>query len=468
MSCYTVKNSNSHVAICTLWYNIPNVIEHDFNIIGYCRTKPGVHLMAITLLELNQITDLIVITNEPRGMLEHINKLNDMMNSLLDNYLTNSVGNSVEKSEGNNKCLIRIHYSRWEDLNTSIIPKTPLLHKSIKIIKEENLSTESLWPSKTGYNYTSKSIITLYHYVLHQLFRRGRISKVRDQITLSLHVVVLTLRSQSSKDMLEALVSSTFPRSILEDYIQRFYIPTSSTSSTSSNSLEENENDTKNTKTVVYEYTQRLLSMTSLDEIVRSLSNTRSWYPIFHPSDLLVDEKPCCVGIQLILSSAKVLDMVVIFRSNDMNNAWPLNCLGMRYLHEQVYNHYVSTVSRLITLGSLTTISNNAHCYDILSDDLFKDSGIKILENRLLSDFKDSDFEDPEGYYVVSKSDNNIIIAYYDQYANHIKDYSRDYRDYEKMIRIVVQDISSPSHAAYIAKEITKTYYSMKDEKYER
>jgi len=197
-----------------------------------------------------------------------------------------------------------------------------------------------------------------------------------------------------------------------------------------------------------YEYSSRLLTITSLDSIVDNLSSTRSYYPIYHPSDLGGINTPCCVGIQFMLKAGGYLNLYVILRSNDMQNAWPLNIMGFRRIQEQVYDRYrakLLTQNRIINLGTITTISLNAHIYDL--EYTHTDP---IIE----------DYNDIDGYYTFEKSNDLYQVKYYNRNSDLITLFENS--DYEALIEEVSITIRSPSHAAYVGKEITKLYYANK------
>ena len=226
--------------------------------------------------------------------------------------------------------------------------------------------------------------------------------------------------------MNELVKSNVFPVSIIQDYYNKYDL------------IRDIELTTQS-----YEYAQRLRMVVSIDQIVNRLSATRSYYPIYHPSDVCKsDNTPCCVGIQFVLTASKRLQMCVIFRSNDMLNAWPLNMMGFRRIHEQVYNKALENIK--LTLGEITTISINAHMYDL--DAQPRD----VLEY----------YNDPDGYYTFTKTDDKIIhVSYFNRNQELIKTYIGS--DYERLIDEVTLTVRSPTHAAYIAKEVTKLFYNV-------
>lgn len=425
MACFQVKNPNHHCAICTLWF-VPPETDQDYNIIGYCRTKPGILLMAKTLLSMPQITDLIIITDSPRGMLEDVLRINEVMKRL---------------SRSNTDAMIRVHQQSWDDLNTSL-EKSERLHDMIDVSLPKTEERVCNWPRRNGYVYHANTVKRLYHYAMNLIYLRGSDDTLRDLPIKQIICLTLNLRDQSSSSIY-GLIRGLYSLSVLDDYLERYNINSYLNSHTKKSIESGNQ---------AYEYLPRLISNGLL---TTPLNNTKSWIPIFNHDDTTSNEKPCCVGIQLVLQQPlidKQLDMTIVFRSHDIKNAWLLNIMGFRFLQEQLCKKHE------VRIGTITSVSINAHYYKGSFDDIQSHFDISV-EN-----FVDDDYTSYDGYYVVSYVDNKISVEYFDNNADLLKRYTSELEDYESLIETVASSISSSSHAAYVSKEVMKIYFLNRSE----
>jgi len=360
--------------------------------------------MAKTLLENPVITDLIIITNESRGMLDELSKLNDIMIEM------SNISEPVT--------MIRLHHQSWESIDTNIPSLDQPLHIKYDILSKEESSKDTNWPQSMGYSYSSSTVKALLEYALIIIRQRGMITRIRDTLAHSITCLSLTLWDQSSEDILLQLMDR-FPKSVLDDYYSRYDL------------------SKEHTGSQAYEYAARLMQITTLDQICSSLSATRSYYPLFYPNDCGKSETPCCVGIQFVLTASKRLRMCVLFRSNDMAEAWPLNLMGFRRIQEQVLAK--ARENGHLELGELTTVSINAHVY-----------GTDVVAPNHVEE----DYNDIDGYYTFDKVGDTIQVKYFTRTQEFVKMFTDT--NYETLIDNVVSTVRSPTHSAYIAKEITK------------
>ena len=417
MACYITKDSSHHVAICVLWLNLEkyqNVFDnHNYNMLGNCRTKPGLQLMASTLWQHPEVTDLIVVTNEPHGMLSFLQD---------DAFM-------LDVNPEYNGVALRLHHQKLSEINTNI-PKADIVRPYFECIKKEVNLSDRYWPSSPGYLAKANSIRQLYQNIMHLIYRRGTPKVVRDSSVMDLSVATLTLH-QNVSDMKREL-EYYFPEAILQDYIDQF-----------ARALDGHNLSSNGT----YNYPDRIVKYLP---ILLASSSTRMYCPIFWPDDLGKTDTPCCVGMQLLhrtVEEVVEIDMVILFRSNDMLSAWPLNMLGFRYLQtrivaimngEDVLAGYTAN-GNSYRIGYLTSVSNSAHYYGDPPQFSYTPS-----------------YDDPEGYYVISAVGDTISVDYFTPSAELVTKYSFDKAYYEEKIEEITKTITNSSHAAYVAKEITK------------
>ena len=113
-----------------------------------------------------------------------------------------------------------------------------------------------------------------------------------------------------------------------------------------------------------------------------------TWFP---EKDISADEPPCLQIVQAVIDKTDKLNVVCLFRSNDMLSAWGQNAYGLahlqKYICEQINQHKKGNEEN-ITPGWLETISISAHMYfhrDQLELNLFLE---KIKTGELFSSFQ--------------------------------------------------------------------------------
>ncbi|NLV28271.1 MAG: thymidylate synthase [Methanomicrobiales archaeon] len=118
----------------------------------------------------------------------------------------------------------------------------------------------------------------------------------------------------------------------------------------------------------------------------RAISIT--WFP---ERDINADEPPCLQIVQALIDKNKKLNLVCLFRSNDMLSAWGQNAFGLAHLQKYIcdqVNQNRKEDQEKISSGWLETISISAHMYfhrDQLELHLFLE---KIKTGELFSSFQ--------------------------------------------------------------------------------
>ncbi|MDD3573858.1 thymidylate synthase [Methanospirillum sp.] len=113
-----------------------------------------------------------------------------------------------------------------------------------------------------------------------------------------------------------------------------------------------------------------------------------TWFPF---QDITADEPPCLQIVQCLIDKSNHLNLVCVFRSNDMLSAWGQNVFGLahlqKYICEQI-NLKMKGDEQKYSQGWLETISISAHMYyhrDQLELNLFLD---KIKTGELFQSFQ--------------------------------------------------------------------------------
>jgi thymidylate synthase len=129
-----------------------------------------------------------------------------------------------------------------------------------------------------------------------------------------------------------------------------------------------------------------------IDRLVSNPESRRAiaitWFPV---QDISADEPPCLQIVQCLIDQNNRLNLVCVFRSNDMLSAWGQNAFGLahlqKYICEQI-NLQIKGDGQKYSQGWLETVSISAHMYfhrDQLELDLFLE---KIKTGELFQSFQ--------------------------------------------------------------------------------
>jgi len=211
------------------------------------------------------------------------------------------------------------------------------------------------------------------------------------------------------------------------------------------------QNDMVNPVNKSNSYTYGQLLCKNKDYLINLLkenpSTRQAYICLFNESFYGHNAPPCAVSVYFRVLK-DTLHMSVVFRSNDMFKAWPLNIVGFR--------DFQNIICEILPLkiGTTTTISHSAHIYE----DDFNDS-INLLNEYSYT--KSNVIGEPEGYYVVRKPDqldDKIEVILFNNDHEVIKIWFDT--NYEKLIYAVTSNISNPMHAAEIARVITVEHFN--------
>ncbi len=105
-----------------------------------------------------------------------------------------------------------------------------------------------------------------------------------------------------------------------------------------------------------------------IDRLIDNPSSRRAvaitWSPVL---DITRDEPPCLQIVQCQIDKADHLNLVCLFRSNDMLSAWGQNAFGLAHMQKFILDEINEARKKnnisLLTQGWLETISVSAHMY---------------------------------------------------------------------------------------------------------
>lgn len=214
---------------------------------------------------------------------------------------------------------------------------------------------------------------------------------------------------------------------------------------------------------ISYTYGQRLRAIESkADKEVKDISDQISYIikelkkdsysrrAIATTWDVFKDQKssspPCLILVNCIISNRR-LYMTAFLRSNDMFNAWPRNCFGLRKLQKMIAS------ALKVRLGSLTTISTSAHIYE---QDWKKAD--EIIKKKPRIDFR----TDPRGYFIIKIEDKKLKLLHYANEGVLLQEFVG--ATSEELIETLLEHnaISYAEHWGYIGKELKKAEIAMK------
>ncbi|RLE61252.1 MAG: hypothetical protein DRJ35_01035 [Thermoprotei archaeon] len=177
-----------------------------------------------------------------------------------------------------------------------------------------------------------------------------------------------------------------------------------------------------------------------------------------HKNDRLSDSPPCLLLIQGDLSG-EYYNHTAYFRSHDIYSAWPINAYGQIVLASKIAEHISKRTGKEIKIGYVTIISSSAHIYE---------HDWKNAEKVLEKHFKEVSkafVTDPRGNFIIKVENDEIVVEHRDWEGTIVQVY-RD-RDPVRLLGSMALDslLSMPSHAAYLAREIFRAYFALKEGK---
>jgi tetrahydromethanopterin S-methyltransferase subunit A len=186
-----------------------------------------------------------------------------------------------------------------------------------------------------------------------------------------------------------------------------------------------------------------------VDLILKNPDSRSLYIPIFTKEFLNRTDPPCAISVCFRVEN-KFLDMTTIFRSNDIGKAFILNSVAFKEYHNLIAKK-TNLIARLMTINCIS-----AHIYTDdfqMIDNILKKYGYDTINEISLV----------EGYYTVEKTMINgefqISVKHFTDCDIFVKEWV-DF-DYIELIYAVTGNISSPQHAAYIARVITETCFDI-------
>jgi thymidylate synthase len=106
------------------------------------------------------------------------------------------------------------------------------------------------------------------------------------------------------------------------------------------------------------------LKLSIITRLINTPNSRRAIAITWSPEiDIISSEPPCLQLIQALIDRTNHLNLISIFRSNDMLSAWGMNAIALAYLQQKLVNDINTMLSHEIESGWLETISNSPHIY---------------------------------------------------------------------------------------------------------
>jgi thymidylate synthase len=408
------------ISICTLWTEQKLIQDFcdqnglDVYIIGNLYTQCGLLRMLVNILRRPIIKKLIVLTdNDSQDSLRALLDVDKTWQTILPPELLESVRASFRLYPTAFVNLIETYKVATLDE----LPNRPAVDLGHLLVTTPKLGG---WSRRPAYNICAYNMDEAYERMIELIYTRGARALARDNSILELQNLSICLPATETVETIYKYILSSnlyynFTKEQLDKYLESFVNETCPAG-------------------LAYTYRSRI-DLTKLLPFIRADSK-QAWYPIFTKDDYVLDEKPCCVGIEFLVFE-DLLNLTVIFRSHDMLRGWPLNVLGFKSLQQQT-----AAITKL-KVGTLTTFSISAHIYT----DSLTTYDLK---------FRPPAYDDPEGYYTIEKIDDNIVVQHFNPQGVIVYEWTRILSEWEDLIVQIAQYTAEPSHAAWVAKEITK------------
>ena len=451
-----VINPESNVAIATLWTRKEVIVERlgsyasKVNIVGTLYSMYGINFLLHTLAHTPEIDTLIVFGADlsksgealvklfkERKVVEGFRLLWDLseLEELLDNVKLFDLRDSFRRGD-------------WETLR-QIIEKSYSPGRSVRKVIDlklvEPVGVSSWSHQLSGHLLFENSLFRAWVKLLKTVMTYGYVKRTEYGERQKQFLNAVTIIGVFSKNYsLEKEFLSIFPRKDFEYHVRSLLSP-------------------EREQGVSYTYGERLLNhplgKNQLEFFVDKLSereDTRralmvTWH---HESDISSDNPPCLILVQGDLSG-KFYNHTAYFRSHDVFSAWPLNAYGQIVMASRVAETLSRRLGREISVGYVTLISSSAHVYE--HDWRSVEDVLEKYEDRVFRAF----VSDPRGNFIIRVEGKYIVVEHRDWEGTLVSVY-KDSDPYKLIKKMKLQSLlSMPDHAAYLAREIMRAYYSI-------
>lgn len=264
------------------------------------------------------------------------------------------------------------------------------------VIKSDSIQTNVL----TSFNYKfAESWLRL----LKTVVKHGSLAESSYGKTLNLPGVSLRV-DETFKELTENLDLYGLSEEFLEEYLKQY--------------LEEESTDHK---LAAYSYSSRMNNVEGgsqvkkvIKALLKNLETRRAVISFWDLNkDLASDHPPCLISLQFSVNESE-LNCFATFRSSEVFSALPANILGIRRLHEKIFEEMV-LIRANVKLGFLLISISSAHI-NIGS----AEQAINKTEN--LKKFKK--FTDPTGRYIIYLNNNNLNVEWWNNRNDSLKVFS--------------------------------------------
>jgi len=409
-----IGNLNSTTAICCLWtpkeYVKQLVSQESYCVLGQLYTKKGINYILRNIFLNPSIKRIILVGEDLMKSGETLIKLSQKgVNS--DNHIADDTSFSLDLEIS--KEYIYLFRKNVEIVDFRGSKNLANLAEFLKSYQKEN-SKPKLWakpidfpqskeaeiqtfPSEVGvFKITALTMGAAYPQVLKHIMEFGFttdtvINYATNTSKLLKEVLNMTVVISPNPELEEDFRVFPFSKEDLDSYIKGFLDPDPKTEDYTYGERLFNygEGQIEQLKDIYpwlkIERFKTLFPFKGFDQVSGGIIRKLSKFPCDRGAVALLGNVftdvfpqrppkkiPCLFLIQCQVLDNK-LNLTAYFRSNDMYNAWPLNCFALKHLQKDI----ASKLS--VKVGSLITISNMAHIYEHNWQD-----AVKIIEKNCL------------------------------------------------------------------------------------
>jgi len=453
-----VVNPRSNIAISTLWSKkdfifekFPENLKKKIGIIGTTYTAYGVNYILETLAENPQIDTLILYGYDLSTSGETLFKVFgekqvDLPIITLDREKVMEIVKSVKLIDLREDAKEMKFERLFEEVEKNYRDDEPKRRKIDLKVEEKNKIESYPFPLSGHYIYDNESVFRAWVKILDLIMRFGSLKFSEYEIPQKefLNVVVaLGLYGRDynlEKEFFEFIEKENFER-----HINEVLSP-------------------KKPEGVEYTYGERFFAhrfgKNQINYLIEKLSRSPysrralviSWD---HEKDQKVDNPPCIIGIQGIMTD-NYYNHIVIIRSNDMFKAWPVNFVAQIELAKFIVREINKRANTDYKLGSVTSISISAHIYQTDFE-----MARKVIEkySGMMKDF----IEDPRGNFLIYLENGKVVLEHRTP-DNSIVLWKNYFESFEQAYEFLKSGsmFSFASHAFYLSKELKTAFEKLK------
>ncbi|HLC67205.1 MAG TPA: thymidylate synthase [Candidatus Nanoarchaeia archaeon] len=454
MSDIDFGNAASSVAICTFWTDrkrlLTKIPKDSYSIIGNLYSSHGINFLLQTLLANTQIRTIALFGHCMTQSDEDL--LNLWKNGVVQGKISGTKVAVLLSSDDvelvrKHVQLLDLRGKSLDELNAAVasLPAEPPYAEPRNVLFAEEARVETLPSPLSGHYLYEDSVFAAWIKILNYVMKFGERKMTEySEEQKEYNNVMVTIGS--SVDVVEMGFREFFSEAELHQYYEENIL----------------RGVTPESVGVSYTYGDRLFNLDGrnqvqyiIDKLGMHPYSRRAVAVLWQPEKDQEEEHGPCLNYLSCNIHDNAVYMTVLFRSNDIYNAWPKNVLSLMRLQQYIVAQINSRSHTSYVPGKFTITSVSAHVYQHNFREV-----LELIEQNInhLARF----VVDPKGLFVVEVKEGLIQVEYRTNEGELIQTFSG--KNGEELYKDIARDdiFSFFAHSAYLGYQIAKAEQSLK------